>query len=39
MNKVEPYAWKHGTDLKCSEKMGEGDNGGKKRKGLDKEHV
>ena len=29
MNKIEPQAWKHGP-----ERRGNGDNGGKKGKGL-----
>ena len=39
MNKREPQAWKHGTDCKWAEGRWEGDNGGNKGKGLDKEHV
>ena len=39
MNKIEPQAWNHGTHWKWPEERGEGDNGGKKGKGLDKEHV
>ena len=39
MNKIEPQAWKHGTDWKWPEGSGEGVNGGKRGKGLDKEHV
>ena len=39
INKIGPQAWKHGTDWKWPEGVEEGDNGGKKGKGLDKEHV
>ena len=39
MNKIEPQAWKHGADWECSEWRGEGDNGGKKGKWLDREHT
>ena len=39
MNKIGPWAWKHGTDWQWPEGRREGDNGGKKGKGLVKEHV
>ena len=39
MHKIEPQTWKHGTERKCPEWRGEGDNGGRKGKGLVKEHV
>ena len=39
MNKIEPQAWKHGTDWQWPEGRGKGHNGGKKGKGLLKEHV
>ena len=38
MNKLEPEAWKHGTDRQWPEGRGE-DNGGKKWKGSVKKHV
>ena len=37
MSKIEPEAWKQGTDWQQPERKGEGDNGGKKGKGLVKE--
>ena len=39
MNKIEPQAWKCGTDWQWPEGIGEGDNGGKKGKELNKEPV
>ena len=39
MNKIEPQAWERGTDWKWPEGRREGDNGGKKQNGLDKEHI
>ena len=39
MDRVEPQAWKHGTDWQWPEENEAGDNGGQKWKGLDKEHV
>ena len=39
MRKLEPEAWKHGTDWQQPEGRIEGDNGGKKGKGLVKEYV
>ena len=38
-SKIELEAWKHGTDWQRPEGRGEGDNGGKKGKGLIREHV
>ena len=35
-NEIEPQAWKHGTDWQWPEVRGEGDNGGKKGKELEK---
>ena len=39
MSKIEPEAWKHGTDWQWPQGSGEGDKSGKKGKGLVKEHV
>ena len=36
---MQPQAWKHGADWQWPEGRTEGDSGGKKGKGLDKEHV
>ena len=38
MSKIEPEAWKHGTDWQWPEGC-KGDNGGKKGNGLVKKHV
>ena len=38
-SKIEPEAWKRGTDGQQPEGRKKGDNGGKKGKGLVKEHV
>ena len=38
-SKIEPEAWKHGTDWQWPEGRGERDNGGKKGKGLVNKHV
>ena len=38
-NKIEPETWKHGTLWTWPDGRWEGDNGGKKGKGLDKEHL
>ena len=38
-DQIDPQAWKHGTDWQWQQGKGEGDNGGKKGKGIDKEHV
>ena len=39
MSKIEPVAWKQGTDRQGPEGSVEGDKGGKKGKGLFKEQV
>ena len=39
MNKIEPEAWKQGTDWQQPEGSGEGDKGVQKGKGLIKEQV
>ena len=39
MHKIEPEAWKLGTDWQQPEERWEEDKGGKKRKGLVKEQV
>ena len=39
MSKIEPEAWKHGTDCQHSEGEGEEEDGGKQGNRLVKEHV
>ena len=39
MSKIEPEAWKQGTDWQQPEGRREGDKGEKKKKGLIKEQV
>ena len=39
MSKIEPEAWKHGIDWQRPEAWEEEDHGGKRGKGLVKEHV
>ena len=39
MSKIEPEAWKQGTDWQWPEGRGKGEKGGKKGKSLVKEHV
>ena len=39
ISKIDPEAWKHGTDRQQPEGSGEGDNGGNTGKGLVKEQV